>query len=280
MKMRSGTLVLIGCITVVFVLILVCPNASKEAVENDLDSPNTSDYAEPNDSFYDAYEVVEGSYYNLDIGGSNNYDYFSVYVNRGYRLIVDINWSSSAGLDLALYDYNFDNVNNSYGYSDENDISYVVQNSGTYYIRVYQRAGIGTTTYQMGVDPTGYVDPFSPMLFWSIFTPILIISIILIIIVGAVHRYNQQKVIHPRPVGYTQPWQRSPQPTPTYVPQPPSYAPYNAPPHSLISSQQPVVFAEAPKQESKGLLCTSCGARLEPNQKFCQNCGVDLESKQ
>ncbi len=33
----------------------------------------------------------------------------------------------------------------------------------------------------------------------------------------------------------------------------------------------------APQQpEAKGLICHSCGAKLESGQRFCQNCGVDL----
>ncbi len=272
-KIKQG-LVIIWGIVAIFFLLLASPKASKRTSNTGPYSPNTSDSYDPNEYYYSASYISDGLTNNLQVSSTDYDDYYQVYMNSNYRIVVNINWTGSSDLDLYLYDDDYDQVNSSTGtYNLYENTSYTVSSSGTYYIRVKWYDGIGTTTYSLRLSTTTYVNAFSPMLFLSIFIPIVVIVSILIIVAVVVHQHNKnQKVIHPATVRPAQPWQPAtsytPQPTPSYAPQPtPSYAPQHSPYASVAPS----------KPESKGRFCNACGAKLELGQKFCQNCGIEIQ---
>ncbi len=279
MKWRCGkaTLCVIGGFVVVFLLIVTSPNLGRAPSDPALNSPNPSDAWDPNEDFYYADYVYTGIMYNLDVSASDANDYYQVYVSPNYRLAVNINWSTFADLDLYLYDDNYNQIDSSNSGSNwYENVSYTVTSSGTYYIRVAYYSGSGTIPYTMSVSTTEYVNPFNPALFASIFIPIIVVVIVVIIIAAAVHQYNKQKVIHPAAVGPARPFQPAPQQRVTYSPQPGSYNPSYSPSYAPLLNQTPAMNAAPQQPEAKGLICHSCGAKLEPGQRFCQNCGVDL----
>ena len=117
------------------------------------------DEYELNNSFFQAREIIEGSYVNLK---AFDEDYFKVYVNGGI-LTCTINFEHDRGdLDLYLYDQNYNMVDSSTGTSDEETVQCMVSSSGYYYIQIHGFGG-GKNIYSMNVSinslPTisGYV---------------------------------------------------------------------------------------------------------------------------
>ena len=116
-------------------------------------SPSTGDYMEPNDSFSNASWVLPSSYSGLTIEGSNE-DWFSVYLNLGDTITVDINFSHNAGgLDLVLYDYNYTYKTGSTSTTDDESVSFTsTMPGGDWRIRVYNYDTNSSSTVPYDLD--------------------------------------------------------------------------------------------------------------------------------
>lgn len=103
--------------------------------------PKASDAFDPNDDFFSAAFIGEGYYPNLDKGIAPDEDWYYIWVNENETLIVNIYFLHSNGdLNLELYNSTNNVIFGSFSGNDNEFITYKVNQSDNYYIRVYNQA--------------------------------------------------------------------------------------------------------------------------------------------
>jgi hypothetical protein len=133
--------------------------------------PGPSGDGEPNDDLANATVVGPGTYGGLAIT-ENDFDIYAVNLSAGDALTASINFSQAVG-DLDLFLFGSDLIIRQAGISasDNESVSYVAPESGTYYLLVvgYQNA---TAPYELSISVAGqnesrYDDPPSDVIGWE-----------------------------------------------------------------------------------------------------------------
>jgi len=126
-------------------------------VDYDLDvwiygtTPTGDDWMEENDSFFSACVVVPNYYSNLIVIG-NDEDWFQLYLNDGDVIDVRIFFDGYKGnLELELYDPLYTFRDGSYSNAYDEFISFKVDISGDWRIRVYQDAEDSDVQYDLDI---------------------------------------------------------------------------------------------------------------------------------
>jgi hypothetical protein len=149
-------------VSIIFLLLLFtsCLSLINLPKNNNLLEENTlslsapiEDPMEDNDNHTNAWGVSPNYYPNLAIIESDE-DWFKLYLNPGDTIDVYIYFNNSEG-DLELELYNpFDSVTSmagSYSVSDEEHITFTVDISGDWRIRVYHYNGLTNVTYDLDI---------------------------------------------------------------------------------------------------------------------------------
>lgn len=118
-------------------------------------SPDDDDSYEDNDKFEDAKSITTGNYSILEC---NDEDWFKIYSNTG-TLDITINFSHSNGdLNLELYNSSNSRIEYSNGTSDTEEISYSVNSTGYYFVKVFGYDG-AINNYSLSINYTPVSNP-------------------------------------------------------------------------------------------------------------------------
>jgi len=100
--------------------------------------PKASDSFEPNNNSGSAALISEGFHSNLNLSDDLDEDWFRIYMDPGKYLIVNIYFSTSNGdINLELYNISISLLAGSYSATDNELITYKVNNPGDYFIRIF-----------------------------------------------------------------------------------------------------------------------------------------------
>jgi hypothetical protein len=112
---------------------------------------NDNDFFEYNDTQSSAAAVEDTYYWGLTANGATDEDdWYSIYLESGQTIDVDLRFvDSNADLDLEFRS-STSGLDYSLSASNNEDVSYTVSSSGTYYVRVTV-FGSGSTDYEMGI---------------------------------------------------------------------------------------------------------------------------------
>jgi len=114
-------------------------------------TPTGDDWMEENDGFWSAWGVSPNYYPDLIVIG-NDEDWFQLYLNDGDVIDVRIFFDDNTGnLELELYDPLYNSRDGSYSSSDDEFISYAVDMSGNWRIRVYHEDGNSNAKYDLDI---------------------------------------------------------------------------------------------------------------------------------
>lgn len=106
---------------------------------------------EPNNNFVSANPISDGAVVTGHLDQSTEVDdFFSITLQAGDTIDITLSGPSSSDFDLELYDSSENDVDGSYRGESDEQISYSVTSSGTYYVRVYSYLGSGG--YTLSVD--------------------------------------------------------------------------------------------------------------------------------
>ncbi len=286
--MKRGRKVLLGGLLVFVFLTSASQSLLKLTSGPTPHPPRASDIYDPNESFSTARYITSGWTHKLNVSKTDIYDWFYVYVSANYRLTVKLNWSISRDLDLYIlngYQTELDSSHDDRTHHNET-VTYDVRTAGNYYIKVYYwdwnyTGNGGLVNYSMYVSnnvPVSTVDPEDIVL---IVIP-LVAVLGIICAAGVVVNKNKKKLQTRSPnmfpvrsqVQTSLPTTSAPPKPRLYEQQPPPIPQSYEPP----IPPKPLVNVETPKPRSKIRFCVACGAQLEPAQRFCHNCGMDMEA--
>ncbi len=106
---------------------------------------------EPNNNFVSANPISDGAIVTGHLDQSTDMDdFFSITLQAGDTIDITLSGRGSSDFDLELYDSSENDVDGSYRGESDEQISYSVTSSGTYYVRVYSYHGSGG--YTLSVD--------------------------------------------------------------------------------------------------------------------------------
>jgi PKD repeat protein len=115
-----------------------CDSTSWTVVENGGNGdPGGNDRFEPNDERITATSISPGFYSDLDIVAGES-DYFEISLDQGDEITATMQFDHTVGdLDLELQDSEGNELRDSISVTDDETVTYEVQESGTFYVRAY-----------------------------------------------------------------------------------------------------------------------------------------------
>ncbi len=180
-------------------------------------------------------------------------------------------------------------VTNNYYYAHEGQVAIWVTTMGSYSVtsEYYSSYEVSTVNAILNGAGTGLKlqETYSnPWLFFQIFIPIVIAIVVIVVVAVAVsvkRKGGFSRSIAVRPSMTQQPVRApvtfAPAPQPTIVPQTQPTSIWSQP--TLQQATAPTVLSPA-APESKGRFCAYCGTKVDAGERFCHNCGIDMEAKQ
>ena len=112
-------------------------------IQNDVPEVSGGDIFDPNDDFANAAPIMEGYYSNLDLG--SDHDWYNITVNLDESITINLYFFHSNGdIQLRLYNSTNDLQIESISATDNENITFVVDNPDVYYIHVYNDTDVSS----------------------------------------------------------------------------------------------------------------------------------------